>query len=759
MVNRLQNIIRAIKPKKKRVIRPQLVGKPQIKRKGQVVLTRSGLQTRGTPQQQAGAIFKTPTPKKTISIPSKRRGKAKKRTVTVTREPSGVVTLAPRDKGSLGLAGISQKLQTERGRLRTRKQLDKIGTFEELNLAALTVGSSVVDFSKGVVDLPSNVMRIIKNPSLLKDVPIVIEKEGRKFGELIRVSPTEAFVRIGTELVLLQGFSKGLKTIGNVGERTTARLSPSFVGKAKKGSTLTIKTGAGKSVKLKVIGTLPGEKVSRQVKRAGKVIPKAISSQADNLLGIIKREKTIRKPIPGEANFTPLTKTLLNKFDKKNINKKELIALDNLIQRQGGKGLLERSFFADPSGKIRPSRLGREAKTNLLDILGRDVTFRKPKPQILLFQDIKVQQFPKNLKGVANKLKKGKQLTKKESNLLLEFQLKKSGKFKPLGFVSKESEITLAPGEILKRTKKVGVTIINGRKVPIIKTEIFKPKGRTKTLIKKFEKNKLTPREAKALDKLLKKQTGFNYGITSSKQISRKFVSIKRVGISTLVSTTKKSKKAISKPISRKVSLKKSKIKPSVSRKDSAVSPKRRVSPISRVRKVSPPKISPLSKRSLKKGIKKVEIVGASKSKSPQTAKLPIIIPRIKKVKRFKKKIRKEGWIIKEKQGGKFIKLKGKPLSKQDAKDKLAFFLDNRISRTAKLIRVGKVKKLGKIKKRERGAFRRNKRNLREFRIVKGRRVKTPNTFIERKGKGVINTAGEKRQLRLNRLAKARKKR
>src|SRR5690606_23425215 len=120
-----------------------------------------------------------------------------------------------------------------------------------------------------------------------------------------------------------------------------------------------------------------------------------------------------------------------------------------------------------------PSRLGitKQNEGSLLDIFSKDATFKKPKPQILLFDDVKIQNLPPQLRSVKAKLTRGKSLTKAEADALLEFQLKKSGKFKPVGFLSRESEITLAPGEIIKRKKKVGVTIVNGRRVPIVRAE------------------------------------------------------------------------------------------------------------------------------------------------------------------------------------------------------------------------------------------------------------------------------------------------
>lgn len=161
-------------------------------------------------------------------------------------------------------------------------------------------------------------------------------------------------------------------------------------------------------------------------------------------------------------------------------------------------------------------------------------------------------------------------------------------------------------------------------------------------------------------------------------------------------------------------------------------------------------------KQVLKQGIK------ALRPPIPTIPKIPPIPPRVPKKRKVKvkKKVSKKpktGYYVYEKRGkAGFKKLKGPPLTKKQAKDRLAYRLDNKISRTAKLVPV-KTKTLGKLKTSERGYFNRYKKNLRNYKIVKGKRVKTPLTFIEKKGKGVINTPGEKRQLALNRRARRKK--
>lgn len=144
---------------------------------------------------------------------------------------------------------------------------------------------------------------------------------------------------------------------------------------------------------------------------------------------------------------------------------------------------LDTSFFFDPQSRLRTSRLGLEQGTaSITDILTGDVTFARTKPQAITLFDTQVEAFPKSLQPVVSKIKRGQPLSSLEQRKLLEFQLTPSGKVKPLGFVSSEAEVSLAPGEILRKTGTLGVTEIDGRKVTIISTEIGQASPELKTL-------------------------------------------------------------------------------------------------------------------------------------------------------------------------------------------------------------------------------------------------------------------------------------
>jgi len=121
-------------------------------------------------------------------------------------------------------------------------------------------------------------------------------------------------------------------------------------------------------------------------------------------------------------------------------------------------------LFATPpplptSGRVtaqtRITRLGvKEKEATLLDILSGDVTLKRGKPQIVFFEDVKI----------------GKE-------------------FKPYGLPSTELEVTLPPGSVIKRGKTRAVTLIEGRRVPIIQAEIL-TKEQLARLTKKLPKYK-----------------------------------------------------------------------------------------------------------------------------------------------------------------------------------------------------------------------------------------------------------------------------
>lgn len=239
--------------------------------------------------------------------------------------------------------------------------------------------------------------------------------------------------------------AKGVGLAGKAGAKVVrvgaTRVSPRFVPVTD--DVLKVGTTVGET-EIKVAGGVAStaEPLRTQAQLAGKEVT-AVSAQR-GLFGRFTKEIVVDKPLP-----TPTSPEL------------------------------ERSFFADPRGRVRTSRLGIEERpeAGLKDILAGDVSIRREKPQILVFPEQKVAQFPSRLKGVEAKLKAGKTLTAVEEAELLKFQLEPSGEFKPVGFLSRESEITAAPKEVIARERRIGTTLIKGEPVEIIEARLRKGTG------------------------------------------------------------------------------------------------------------------------------------------------------------------------------------------------------------------------------------------------------------------------------------------
>ncbi len=124
-----------------------------------------------------------------------------------------------------------QKVQEKTRILRTQRQRGKkFKLSREAKLAGLTVFGAGLSFGVGITQLPQTLISLVKQPGALLRVPGVIKAEAVKSGKLIRISPTEAVAKIGSEIILLKATSKGIKVAGKVSAPVTVRLNPKFRG-------------------------------------------------------------------------------------------------------------------------------------------------------------------------------------------------------------------------------------------------------------------------------------------------------------------------------------------------------------------------------------------------------------------------------------------------------------------------------------------------------------------------------------------------
>jgi len=111
------------------------------------------------------------------------------------------------------------------------------------------------------------------------------------------------------------------------------------------------------------------------------------------------------------------------------------------------------------------------------------------------------------------------------------------------------------------------------------------------------------------------------------------------------------------------------------------------------------------------------------------------------------------GKLIKTK---KFRKLNLVPLSKSKSKDLGSWLVDHSLARTFIIKKTKKPVKKPKLKVPQ-AYFKKNKKKFREFKIVKGEKVFTPNKFIEFKTR-LLDTASERKKITLLRKLSALKK-
>ena len=640
-------------------------------------------------------------------------------------------------------------IEREQARLRQKKQRqgDVLSVKEEAKLLKLESQRQIVSLSltlKGLSDLGK---AIKKNPkTVLEELPSAIKEQGRLEGQTIRLDNGAFVVKIAGQVFGIVAFGKVLKLIGKVSPKITARLNPKFKGIKK--NVLTIPSGqkGKKFLDIEIGGTVKklSEPLATQAKLVGKKV-NAVSAQAQKLVGIIKRKRIIRKPIPGEDKFSKPLKKLLSKFDRGQITAKQITILDRKIRKatKGAGNLLERSFFADPKGRLRPSRLGlQDAKdASLLDLLAGDVSFKSKTPQALIFEDVLVSKFPKTtiFKSITKKLKgKNPQLTPKEAEALLKFQLKPTGKFKPLGALSREPEITLAPGEIVKKGKTLAVTLINGKKVSIVSAKIVKATKKTKKLLKDLDKGKLKKGELKELKKRLRKETGFKN--TSPRSVKRR----PRVRARPVPRIRPRRRVARAKRVVRRGRVPprnaRGRFIPRPAPRAPRAPPRRvvrRVPPRTPPRVPSRPRLPP--RRIPRKGI-------------------PVPFPKLKPGKVSKKKPKKPTPVfdIFGKKGKKFVKISKKPLTREDAKSRGLFAIDNTVAKTFKIVPTGRSKKPARLRRAEQNYFKKFGNKVRAVKIRKGKKFALKDKFIEKRRYG-IDKIGEKRGLSLSKFLKQRR--
>jgi hypothetical protein len=684
-------------------------------------------------------------------------------------------------------------------------------------------GAFAVSSYASLRDMPSGFIELVNNPKNIKQLPSQIRADIKDRATLVLTNPAAGIGKIGADYFTFKVVGESIKFTGKYTSKAARRINPKW--QAFKDNRLVIKAAPkevfvrrGKEVflkkrvtktslvnkvkaKIKSQITSPTLKKLIKVRKAGQfrkfqktrglVLRKGllsetassfrkqaklagtrgtiVTAQADRLVSFFRRNKVIRKPIPGEESLSAQAKRLLEKFDEKSLNKKQFIKLNNLIKKETGKTLLERSIYATPDGTIRYTRLGGEqAIANLRDILRGNVAFRKQKPTVYVFPEEKIAKFPKSLKDVERKLLKNKVLTEAERDRLIEWQTSNKGltgtQWKPIGDVryrgGTELEVTNAPGNTIKRVKLLKKTEIDGQGVDIVQAKIIKLKKSTAKLLNKAKKGKLTEKQTRKLAKSLSRETKIKTTYSEIKNLRR---NLRRRGVSTrpVFPYRRYSARILSRiKGGRKVSRRTGVVRRFVvKRKSIGRKGTRGRTRITRIRG----------------GIRTYEYprrvtgrvggrIGFPTERPPKRP--PRIPPRRppktppKKPIFFKGKVRRRMGFKKPpvfnvygKSGRKVVKLNVKPLTRNDALSRGAFAIDNTTSKTFFIRPAGKIKKPGILKRAERNYFNRAGYKLREYRVKRGRKFVLKQKYIERRKYG-IDTRGEKRGLGLARWLK-----
>jgi len=613
---------------------------------------------------------------------------------------------------------------------------------------------------------------------LLKVNPFLKKIKNGKI--ILKVAPSEIFKVKGTERFLrtrvqAPSFKRPFATVAD------------FLKGRKPGQFKKFQKTRGLELQVQTVKS-GAKTLSEQVKFSGKQVT-AVNAAADQLTSWLKRKQIIRKPIPGEALFPSNIKRILKKFDKGiKLTQKEFGDVNRWLRKNVADNitLLERSLYLDPASGLRISRLGIQAErtATLRDLFTGNFKLRANKPQILIFENAMIEKLPKTLSKVKNKLLKNQKLTEAEVNQLIAWQVKRSGKFKPIGSTIYEGgielEVTLAPGEIIKRVRKAGTVVIEGKKVSMVMAEVYRPTAAIRLKIKLAQLGKLAKSELAKLEKFLSKKANRKIKIETPEVKSRirlsgrrrnsKYrpvvrISTFRIGFKTGIRSVTKREAVRRKVTRRKTKLtrkKRSKARPKRTRakrkpakrpKRSKARPKRkpakrpkrkrpRPKPRGRARpKPRPPRPRPPKPRPPRGG-------GGSDRPKPR--------PRIGTERFGRKKLKKKQpvYFIKVRRKGKIVNLHPRPLILSDAKDFLAHKLDRNLVRSGWFEPLAPTREVIRLPKVMQGYFGRNKKKLRPYKIKVGKKKTIRRGYIEKR-KYILDTRGEKKQLASARRRKA----
>lgn len=684
------------------------------------------------------------------------------------RKDLNVLQSAARRKEISRLAELQRKKNLTAREKAEKKRLEKKTAANYKRVSDIiykTMFTSLVDLGYGSVTLAKQLKA--EPVATLRSLPRAAWEGLKSDFNRVRSGQGQALI-VASEYAAVVGAFKAIPLATKSSLRGLSRLSPKYV-RLKNGQW--VFRGKPRLNLISQTVTSGAKPLSKQAKLAGQSVT-AVNAAADRLTSLIRRGKRIRKPIPGQKKWDDYTvfprpiATKIKKFDQgKKLTFKELTVVNSWLQKNVAPNitLLERSLYADPAKGFRISRLGitKQKFANLRDILRGNFTLwnKKNRPQVLIFENAKVAKFPKSLSDVQRKLRSGKKLNRAETNRLISWQIRGgTGKFKPIGSTiyqgGRELEITLAPGELIKRIKRVGFAFIDGVKVEFVLAEVFQP---TKAILREMKlahSGKLTKPRLVSLEKNLSKKLGRKIKVetpeirrlpTSERpnvpvlRVRGRGVAVTSFRSARIASRRKTKRKKITRK--RKITKRKKPVRKRPTKRPKRPTPKRPKRPRGKTPKRPAPKRPIRPKRPGKKPPKK-----------------PPVVLRLKGYSEKKLSRAVETYYVVTKKRGKFVKLYPKPLKINHARDLAVYSIDNNLSKTALFVPLGKAKKVTTPPKKIAGYYSRARRKVRPYKIKMGKKKKLVNGFIEKR-KYFQDTKGEKRQaVRLRRKSVKRKK-
>jgi len=447
-------------------------------------VVQSPSEVKGPTETQIQSAKKAPTPTTpTVSAPKVdvRRQEAESYLATYGTQGSPTVgrprlqtTVTP---VSNRVTQTSRKLTFEEKAARKSKGLEKYGSPVWGARVGIGAVAGLVSVGKAIASPLDTAGQIWKGAKSIASDPFTVLPAAAKSGwGAVKADPFYQLGKVGAEFGGTAGVvgvaRKGAQAAGSVATKIkpsylpvtpTAAEAVTTIPKRSRGGKITLPSG--KELEVIKPGYVPQESIAKQAARAGKEATPTSAGQR------------IYSPFKGDVKI-----------------------------KAGGE-VKELGMFFDPVGRVRTSRLGLQepGRATVKDILSGNIGLRGSRPQVIVAEGATVAPFPIALKGVESKLRRGTPLTAKEQSGLLKWQGTPTGEFKPIGFASKtEMELTLAPGEILRRRSKLGTTVIQGKSVDIIGVEVARATPRTTELLGKA---KLTRLQTDELAGLLTKET------------------------------------------------------------------------------------------------------------------------------------------------------------------------------------------------------------------------------------------------------------